>query len=237
MRPLLLLILLAVIGCKNDTVEKPTGSVTFSLNHQANGQNAIFDSIMYQIPTGYMLSLTRWEYYISGIELLDAAGKTIYSNVNAHYINGRYADTWDYTMTKVPTGSIKKIKLTIGLVPEINVSGGLPNTAENIGMAWPDVMGGGYHFMKLEGHFRKTGAPAGYAMHIGNNGYQVNLVLDHEFTVKEGETTLHMDIDAMEWFKNPNDFDFEIDGNYTMGIPALMLKLTENGQTVITKIY
>ena len=37
-------------------------------------------------------------------------------------------------------------------------------------MAWPDVMGGGYHFLKLEGHYKKDSLLAGYAMHIGQNG-------------------------------------------------------------------
>ena len=104
-------------------------------------------------------------------------------------------------------------------------------------MAWPDVMGGGYHFMKLEGHFKKPAdQPAGYAMHLGDNGYQVDLSFPIEFEITTEGITLVADIDAMQWFTNPYDFDFDVDGNYTMGIGPLMDKLTQNGQTVITKL-
>ena len=237
MKKIYFLLAIAIIGCKEDEpIVEPTGQVTIELTHKANGQTAEFDTLKYSIPSGFDLSLTRWEYYISGIYFYDANDNQVYKNVNAHYINGRYADTWDLALSSVPTGNVSKIKLTIGLVPEINVSHGLPNTAENIGMAWPDVMGGGYHFMKLEGHFKKVGPSAGYAMHLGENGYQVDLEFPVTLSVTEGESKIMMDIDAIEWFKNPNDWDFDIDDNYTMGVPAMMQKLTDNGQTVIYNV-
>ena len=238
MKKLVIFLIPLLFSCAKDqkTDPQPTGVITISLNHKANGQTALFDTIMYQIPSGFDLSLTRWEYYLSGFSFMDESGKVVYSKKDAHYVNGRYADTWDIVFTGVPTGHIKKVKFSIGLIEEINISGGLPNTPENIGMAWPDVMGGGYHFMKLEGHFQKTPPSAGYAMHMGDNGYQVHLEFPLEFNLTTEGINIEADIDAMQWFTNPYNFDFDIDGNYTMGIPELMQKLTDNGSTVITKI-
>jgi len=237
MKKIYFFIAIAIIGCTpEEVVEEPTGQVSIYLNHIANGLDAEFDTLKYSIPSGFDISITRWEYFISGVSFLDANNKEVYKNVNAHYINGRYEDTWDLMLNNVPLGNVSKVKFTIGLVPEINLTGALPNTPENIGMAWPDVMGGGYHFMKLEGHFQKVGPSAGYAMHMGENGYQVNLEYPVTLVVTEGESKIEMDIDAIEWFKNPYDFDFDIDGNYTMGIPALMQKLTDNGSTVISNV-
>ncbi len=237
MKNIYLLIVVAMLGCKPEQiVEDASGQVSIFLNHKANGQAVQFDTLQYKIPTGFDISFTRWEYFISGIYFLDINDKVIYKDVNGYYINGRYPDTWEIILNKVPTGNISKIKFSIGLVPEINTTGALPNTPENIGMAWPDLMGGGYHIMKLEGHFKKNSPLAGYTMHLGGNGYQVNLEYLVTFVVTEGECKIEMDIDALEWFKNPHDYDFDIDGNYTMGVAALMQKLTDNGYSVISNI-
>ena len=74
-------------------------------------------------------------------------------------------------------------------------------------------------------------------MHLGENGYQVLIDKPISITaVENGSNHITISIDAMEWFSNPYSFDFEIDGNYTMGIPELMQKLTDNGSTVIYNI-
>lgn len=231
-----ILLVLIFLGCKEDSPQgTETGNVELYINHLANNQPLRMDSIKYNIPSGYNMSITRWEHYLSGITFYNE-DNIVYESKEGFYLNGRYPDTWSILLTNVPTGKITSIKVVLGLTEELNITGALPNSAENIGMAWPDVMGGGYHFMKLEGHFEKSPPSAGYAMHLGENGYQVVKTIPIEFNVsKSADLKIQVDMDAMEWFYNPYDFDFEIDGNYTMGIPALMEKLMDNGSTVITK--
>lgn len=103
-------------------------------------------------------------------------------------------------------------------------------------MAWPDAMGGGYHFMKMEGYFLdKSGLNKnGYAMHLGNNFNLIKVDINIPISIT-GETqnkTLTMNIN--EWYKNPSFYDFEIDGNYSMGVPNAMSKLAQNGKDVFT---
>jgi uncharacterized protein YwgA len=37
-----------------------------------------------------------------------------------------------------------------------------------------------------------------------------------------------------EWYANPAVYDFEVDGNYSMGLSAAMLKLSKNGKDVFS---
>jgi hypothetical protein len=46
----------------------------------------------------------------------------------------------------------------------------LSTTLDNLNMAWPTAMGGGYHFLKMEGHYLDSlNTNQGYAIHIGKN--------------------------------------------------------------------
>jgi hypothetical protein len=96
-------------------------------------------------------------------------------------------------------------------------------------MAWPDAMGGGYHFMKLEGHYLDTvNVDKGYAIHLGKNENlvtaKVNSTLhqvywDHRYT-------LYFDIN--EVFANPYTYNLNFDKNYTMSDSLAMLKIKNN---------
>ena len=127
MKKLSLLLVVILFACSKDepVITDPTGLVTIEMNHLANGQPAQFDTLIYSIPSGYSMSITRWEYYISGIRFLNANGNTIHYHEDAHYLNGRYSDTWEIMIPKAKTGSVKEVQLTVGLVPAINISHGL----------------------------------------------------------------------------------------------------------------
>ena len=62
-----------------------------------------------------------------------------------HYRNGERLATQKFTAVRVPAGDYVALAFTFGLDEEDNLTGGLPNQVEYNGMAWPDVLGGGYH--------------------------------------------------------------------------------------------
>ena len=100
-------------------------------------------------------------------------------------------------------------------------------------MEWPDGMGGGYHFLKFEGHFVDSGNTFGFAMHIGTNNYLVNGKLWARITLGDGVNTLNVGMNMNEWFKNPAVYDFNMDGNYSMSSMMAMEKLMMNGADVL----
>jgi hypothetical protein len=73
-------------------------------------------------------------------------------------------------------------------------------------------------------------------MHIGTNACLIpSITLSTNFTVTtDSQTSLTLKMNVNEWYRNPNIYDFNIDGNYTMGDMPLMMKITENGQDVFT---
>ncbi len=223
-------------SCKNDKAESDflsTGNVQLNITHEVDGGAIFFDSLIYQNAAGNYYSVSRLQYYLSNAVLKTATGKAVFTK-GLHYIDATRG-VEKITLQQIPVGTYTSIQFLIGLDSLTNQSYSLPNTLDNINMSWPDVMGGGYHFIKLEGQYLNTnGAPKGYAVHLGTNAALVNhQPLNIMLTVEQNKTsqlTLAMNINA--WYTQPHNFNFNTDGNYTMGIPELMQIIRNNGKDV-----
>jgi hypothetical protein len=102
-------------------------------------------------------------------------------------------------------------------------------------MLWPDVMGGGYHFLKLEGKYLDSlKNEKGIAIHIGLNSSLVNHhPINSDIKIVENNTSsVKLAMNLNEWFMNPYTFDFNRDGNYTMGDSTAMNFIKNNGNDV-----
>jgi hypothetical protein len=120
-------------------------------------------------------------------------------------------------------------------------------------MFWPEYLGGGYHYMKLNGKWMPEGqtiqtAPFDFHLGIGqeyysypdsitgfiHNNFRVFLS-ESGFTIKSGETLefiLSMHVDR--WFKDPHIYDHDVYGGYIMQSQEAMQKVKENGHNVFT---
>jgi hypothetical protein len=123
------------------------------------------------------------------------------------------------------------------MAPAQNISNSLDNTPENINMQWPEVIGGGYHFLKFEGRYLDSAnINQGFTMHIGTNDMPIQhqkIAINVE-VVESVSAELELKMNINEWFKNPYTYDFNKDGNYTMAIPELMVLLKNNGYDTFT---
>ena len=145
----------------------PTPSVTLRIEPHIDGVDLRFDTMMYITPSNLTYSVSRSDYYISRI-VLHGANSTPNDTLPGPF-HVMDATATEFELGTLPAGEYTGAELILGLTPDLNVTGGLPNTMENINMAWPDAMGGGYHFIKFEGHFLNGASSVGFAMHIGNN--------------------------------------------------------------------
>lgn len=214
--PLLLSVYLGGVcllpSCETDHDTLTGVEVTMRTAHHVDGTPLEFDTMTYVNAQGNHYSVTRLQYYLHGLRLIGTADHTV---ADAFLVNGR--ENLPIRLSNVPVGHYSGISLVMGLVPEANVSGGLPGTVANMQMVWPDQMGGGYHFLKLEGRYSPsfTANTHGYAIHLGNNGCQVYATVNQAFDVQEGtEFTLHLNLN--ETFHGPNPYDLD-SANYTMG--------------------
>ncbi len=228
-------ILLMSSACKKEETT-PVGTANIELEYSVDGQLLQFDTIGYVNEAGNNYSVTRLEYYLSDFTFIND-DEIIYKASEIQYADARSDSNNQFSLKNVPAGDYDCMEVTIGLSPENNVSNSLPNTIDNFNMFWPDVMGGGYHFMKLEGHYLDSaGNFTGYTMHLGVNGNAVKVKLcGLQLQVKENTpVTILLSMNINEWFQNPSAYDFNVDGNYTMGIDSLMQKLSANGADAFT---
>ena len=221
-----------ISGCKkDDPAPDPTPTPTPTIGHRmefvhhVDGDPLIFDSLLYVNEAGHQFSISRLQYYISEIVLYGTGNTDDHSIAGPFYIDGRNASSLD--LPAIPLGTYGGASLLLGLPPEMNVTNSLPNTIENIEMAWPEPMGGGYHFMKFEGHFINAGTPAGFAMHLGKNTNLPQCDVPGAFSISSGSSKLIFRFNLNEVFRSPHTYDLSA-GNYSMGSAALMALLRDN---------
>jgi len=231
-----ILIFSSVVSCKQDVTQQAqpvtTGNLTIQVGYRFDASSLLTDTILYTNAAGFKMSVTRLQYFISDINLTNANGGSYLIN-QAFFMDAKDLSFASINLTNVPFGNYTGMTFNIGLDSVMNVPYGLPLTPENNNMVWPTTMGGGYHFMKMEGYYIDTATVYGYTMHLGKNASRVPITLSNKsFSISSTPANVKLKMNVSEWFKNPLVFDFDKDGNYTMGNDALMIKLKNNGVDV-----
>lgn len=238
---LLLLLLFAClfqIGCRRSaTTAINHGNIIVTVYHQVDGAQLIADTAIYTNAAQNKYSVEKLEYYLSDFKIYRNS-KLCYSGNEAILINALSGSDISFDIilaSGLPAGTYDSVSFYIGLDSVLNIPYGLPQTLDNLDMSWPDAMGGGYHFLKLEGHYINNGALAGYAMHLGQDGFQVSAGTHCNIHIlPSGDAELKMTMNVNEWFRNPAVYDFNTDGVFSMGNATLMRKLALNGADVFT---
>jgi len=224
---------LAFPGCrKKEDAALPYATAGISVVHEAGRQPLVFDTLLYRNQAGEAYSVSTLQYFLSNIRLY-RNGQQVYAADTVLYIDAAKPGS-PFLLSGVPAGRFDSLACFIGVDPAHNVHGTLPADAQHIAMEWPDVMGGGYHFIKLEGHWQDSGFTPGFAVHLGTDPYLVAAGCRADGTITAGrENNITLVMDVNEWFAHPNTYSFAADGVYTMGDPALMRRISENGRDVL----
>ena len=101
--------------------------------------------------------------------------------------------------------------------------------------AWPEFMGGGYHYMQLEGDF--TTALQGYATHIGGTDgidFSFNNNFPIAINIENANTTVIINMEINNWYDNPNTIALTSDG--IMGDGNKQMQLKQNGMTNVFSV-
>ncbi|REJ81756.1 MAG: hypothetical protein DWQ44_11570 [Bacteroidetes bacterium] len=237
LRLLFFLLLIAVINaCKKDDEQSVApGIVNTSLNieisYEVDGQSLRFDTSGYTCDAGYNYSVSRLWYYLGNVCMI-RQDSSLELLKNFHFADAADASTSQIAISNAKEESYIGLQFLIGLDSLHNQPGYLPATSQNLNMEWPVMMGGGYHFLKFEGHFSDSSGLHGFAMHLGTNNALGKCVIYHPILIQSGTNKLRLAMNLNEWFRNPFLYDFNIDGNYSMGNMAAMMKLSQNGNDV-----
>jgi len=256
-------ILLLFLSCKKDknpeTTNNNTGKIIFSFAHQVNGQPIQFDTLKYINDAGNHYLVSDIKYFISDVILYKSDGTTKMINEwnDIYYVDSNIPSTLTWSVyDKISVGSYDSIKFVFGITKEKNKSFMFVNPPE-VNMAWPDIFGGGYHYMMLDGKWiDTTGYLNNFNFHLGigqlykgttfntdsitgyvQNYFTVKLP-NSSFTIKSGETKeiqIIMQVDS--WFKTPYIFDFNKWGGSIMQNQLAMQIAKENGSDIFSCIF
>lgn len=256
-----LLIVLVIFACKKPQEENnpvaETGHISFKFTHVVNGQPLQIDTIKYVNAAGNPYSIYDLQYFISDVTLhkSDGTKKIIQDWKDIDYVDIHYPSTltWD-VYDSIPVGTYDSISFTFGINEVKNQSFMFVNPPE-VNMMWPDVLGGGYHYMMINGKWRDSISQVeNYNFHLGigqlyksndincvdsiyafvQNYFNVTLP-NSSFTITEGTTRnieIIMNVDS--WFKTPHIYDHNYWGQNIMQNQPAMQMAKENGYDVFS---
>jgi hypothetical protein len=255
LKSIILLILISLAGCGKEPEQLPppaAGKIKFVFHHYCDGEQLDYDVRKYINKAGNEYMVNEIQYFISDVRLLSIAPGQEYL-INAwkdiHYVDTDIPTTQEWKVyDEIPEGTYNAIRFTFGINEEKNQSLMYTDPPESL-MFWPEYLGGGYHYLKLNGKWLDTNdleRPFNFHLGIGQEydavsgeitGFIQNYfeltVPGSEFVVNDGETTtikLVMHVDR--WFKTPHTYDHNEWGGDIMQKQEAMRIGCENGGDV-----
>lgn len=213
-----------------------------SFNHQVGDENLMFNDRRYENKAGNKYEVTKLEYIASRFRLHREGGEIVEYDT-AVYVNAKRDETKSFVLKDVPYGSYEKITFVHGLDSATNQSNALPPTQNLNNMAWPEMLGGGYHYMRMNGNYDSVGNEDVFTTHTGHTKGQDGEIHENfvEVTLEEFEddffdqnaTMITITMDLNKWYQDPNTYNFaELEKEGIMGNQSIQQKLQENGQNV-----
>ena len=244
----ILALIMILFGCNSDSddVVGPV-NVTMAFSHywdETAVTSSDFNSLKYTNAHGELMSIERLRYLISDITFTKTDGQTILLE-GYNLVDVTNQTNLSFTPNeKIAAGSYSNVSFVFGLVNEKNNDG----TYTDLNAAsWnvPAMLGGGYHYMQLDGKFiNSNNQSQGYNYHAiranDNAGANPTFPQDTFFRVDLGAITVATDVEinvAMhieEWFENPNTWDLNMYNQMLMPNSEAQIMMYENGQNAFT---
>lgn len=223
-------------SCKKDTITTPGNNIpsshyssaNISIFTKSNNLSIIWDSLNNINAAGNIYSVHNINFYISNISLKRTDG-FIYRSNGVFYIDPSISNKIILQLDSIPMGEYSSLSFLIGIDSLRNIDYGLGTTVDNLNMAWPTAMGGGYHFIKIEGHYLDTSSTIqGFAIHLGKNNNLVNVAINQVLNQQNSLHNYSLIFNINEVFSNPYLYNLNIDNNYTMSDSVAMFKIKSN---------
>ena len=242
----ILFISLILTSCSEDADDNTQQvNTTFNFTHNWDGipvSNTSFNAIQYTNANGEELSITKLRYLISKITFQKSNGEKLeLDNYNLVDVTNNSNLTF-IPVNTISLGTYTNVSFTFGFDNNDNTK----NYQDLNSASWnvPEMLGGGYHFMQLEGKFiDDTVTETGYAYHTikaVDNSITPQEFQNTFFTVNLGEITItndavfNIEMNIAEWFKNPNTWDLNVLKNMLMPNFNAQIMMFENGQNVFS---
>lgn len=236
------------VSCSEDADDNvvTNSNVTFNFTHNWDNDtvtNADFNTIKFFNAHGEILSIERLRYLISDITLLTNQGENINLDVY-NLVDLSDENSLSFTpMTSIPNGIYSNVSFTFGFNNVDNSQNYIDLNSASFNV--PDMLGGGYHYMQFDGKFINSNSEEqGFNYHairaVNNPGDNPTFPQDTFFIVNLGEitisndTTIEINMNIAEWFKNPNLWDLNQLNSVLMPNSLAQIMMSENGGSVFS---
>ncbi len=254
----LLIVVLCCSGCKKETPPEEDQSqqkIILKFAFLVDGEELQADTMKYVNGAGNHYLVNEIQFFISDVTLHHTDGSIylIQAWKDIHYIDSDLPETQSWNVfDNIPAGTYHSISFTFGINEEKNQSLMFLNPPESF-MFWPQYLGGGYHYMKLNGKWLDENqqiSPFDFHLGIGQiyysypdsitgfiqNYFQVTLP-NSSFNMEENQTKEILLIMNIEnWFRDPHTYDHNVWGGDIMQNQEAMHLACENGHDVFTAI-
>jgi len=224
------------------------GNVEIQFTQTVDDKPVQTGQLIYLNAAGNLYQVDEVKYFVSRILLKSTSGKTleITQDNGIHYVDNGISKTLRWLLSEIPQGEYSAISFVFGLDEEDNKSNRFVNPPE-CNFSWPEVLGGGYHYMQINGKFlNNNGDLQNMNIHTGigqirgadneilqfvHNYFRVTLPV--HFSVMESNTTLiTLNMEIQRWFDSPNLYNFNDFGPGIMQNQQAQQILKENGKNV-----
>jgi len=245
-----ILLTLTVVGLVFTSCDKDNPIATdiaINFTHTVDGSDLITNSMIYTNDAGENYDVQTLKYLISNITLHTANGSSLQLD-EVHFIDISDQSTFSLTYNDVPNNNYTSFSFEMGLDSDNNISNAYVNENFFGEMEWPDIMGGGYHYMKLEGSFDNI---LSYGTHTGGTmgmDYSFNNIDDISLIVTDdlGNVDVNINMEINNWYQTPNQIEFSTyytihmtSGDTIAGIMMSMekqMQLKQNGMTDVFSV-
>lgn len=227
-------------------------NIIFSFSHRVNGDTLKFDTLIYRTTSGNQYMVNDLQYFVSGVSLHSVKGSwsRIASDDGIHYIDARINATRSWQVNEIlPAETYDTISFAFGLDEDQNITGRFPDPPER-DMSWPDVLGGGYHYMKMDLKWKNDAMvqPLPFNFHLGigqvyssgtpdpdsiigfvQNYFRISLPCKLDLS-REGYQQVMVQMKVDKWFDGQYAFDFAAFPNGIMQNQEGMFKACMNGR-------
>ena len=253
---LFLLIFSIIVGCKKNNEpdeEEKFANLTLKFAFYNESKLLEFDTMIYENEAGNQYLVSEIQYFVSDVILHKSDGNDILIDEwkDIHYIDTDISSTHTWKIPdKLAPGNYNSISFTFGICEGKNQSLMFLNAPESF-MFWPEYLGGGYHYMKLNGKWLSNENkinPFDFHLGIGQiyysypdsitgfiqNYFEVHLPSSSFELVDNQTKEIEISMNIENWFRNPNVYDHDVYGGDIMQNQEPMKLACENGHDVFT---
>ena len=177
-----------------------------------NGNPLTLNEMIYTNQSNQQYSIQTVRYLISDIILHTDDGNTTLLD-EVHFIDISIVSSLSLNIPLVDNNNYTSISFTMGLDSLKNQTNSYLNENFFPSFSWPEFLGGGYHYMQLEGDLNTVFN--GYATHTGPTDgidFSFNITLPLNINKTNNIRDIYINMEIANWYQNPAIFNLTTDG-------------------------